>query len=114
MSDDVRSARRTAHSEVVDALAHRGEYFRVLQQTERSQTAVMTIGPGEDAGPAEEHPGDQIIYVVEGEAIVRIAGREHRGGPGTLVTIPAHTRHHVRNPGGVPLFFVTIYTPPVY
>jgi mannose-6-phosphate isomerase-like protein (cupin superfamily) len=105
---------RTTTSEVVDALAHRGEYFRVLQETALSQTAVMTIPPGEDAGPAEEHAGDQILYVVEGEVIVRIAGREHRGGPGTLVTIPARTRHHVANPGSIPLFCITVYTPPAY
>ena len=100
--------------EVVDALAHRGEFFRVLQETARTQTAVMTIGPGEDAGPAEEHAGDQILYVVEGEALVRIGDREHRAGPGSLVTIPARTRHHVRNPGRAPLFFVTVYAPPAY
>jgi mannose-6-phosphate isomerase-like protein (cupin superfamily) len=100
--------------EVVDALAHRGEYFSVLQETERTQAAVMTLGPGEDAGPEEQHPGDQIIYVLEGEAIVRIADREHRAGPGTLVTIPARTRHHVTNPGRGPLFFITIYAPPAY
>ena len=107
-------ARARVSPEVVDALAHRGEYFSVLQQTERSQTAVMTIEPGEDAGPEEQHPGDQIIYVVDGEALVRIADREHRAGPGTLVTIPARTRHHVTNSGRVPLFFITVYTPPVY
>jgi mannose-6-phosphate isomerase-like protein (cupin superfamily) len=110
----VTSRPAKAMEDVVDAFAHRGHYFRVLQQTERSQTAVMTIGPGEDAGPEEQHPGDQIIYVVEGEAIVRIADREHRAGPGALVTIPARTRHHVTNPGRVPLFFVTVYAPPAY
>jgi mannose-6-phosphate isomerase-like protein (cupin superfamily) len=93
---------------VVDALAFRGEFFRVLQQTPRSQTAVMTIGPGQDGGPEEQHAGDQIIYVVEGEALLRIAGREHRAGPGALVTIPARTAHHVSNPGPLPLFFVTV------
>jgi mannose-6-phosphate isomerase-like protein (cupin superfamily) len=108
------SDQRAVLDEVVDVRAHRGAYFRVLQQTARSQTAVMTIDPGEDAGSAEEHAGDQIIYVVEGEAIVRIAAREHRVGPGTLVTIPARTRHSVTNPGRVPLFFVTVYTPPAY
>jgi mannose-6-phosphate isomerase-like protein (cupin superfamily) len=110
----VTSRPAKAMGDVVDAFAHRGHYFRVLQQTERSQTAVMTIGPGEDAGPEEQHPGDQIIYIVEGEAIVRIADREHRAGPGALVTIPARTRHHVTNPGRVPLFFVTVYAPPAY
>ena len=100
--------------EVVDALAHRGHFFRVLQQTTRSQTAVMTIAPGADGGPPEEHDGDQIVYVVEGQAIVSIGGREHHAGPGALVMIPAHTRHHVRNPGTAPLFFVTVYAPPAY
>jgi mannose-6-phosphate isomerase-like protein (cupin superfamily) len=100
--------------DVVDALAHRGRFFRVLQETERSQTAVMTIAPGEDGGPEEEHAGDQIVYVVEGEAIVRIGDKEHRAAAGSLVMIPARSRHHVKNPGLTPLFFVTIYAPPAY
>jgi mannose-6-phosphate isomerase-like protein (cupin superfamily) len=100
--------------DVVDALAHRGQFFRVLQETPRSQTAVMTIEPGADGGPEEEHDGDQILYVVEGEALVRIGAREHKAMAGALVMIPARTRHHVKNPGRVPLFFVTVYAPPAY
>jgi len=100
--------------EVVNALAHRGQFFRVLQETARSQTAVMTIDPGADGGPEEEHAGDQIIYVVEGEAVVRIGDREHTATAGALVMIPARTRHHVRNPGRGRLFFVTAYAPPAY
>ena len=100
--------------DVVDALAHRGRFFHVHQQTERSQTAVMTIAPGEDGGPEEEHVGDQIVYVVEGEALVRIAGKEHRAAAGSLIMIPANTRHYVKNPGRTPLFFVTVYAPPAY
>jgi len=42
----------------------------------------MTIGPGADGGPPEEHDGDQIIYVVEGEALVRIGEREHKAAAG--------------------------------
>jgi len=100
--------------DVVWAPAHRGEFFRVLQQTERSQTAVMTLAPGEDGGPEEEHHGDQVVYVVEGEALVTIAGKEHCARAGSLVMIPARTRHYVRNPGPTPLFFVTVYAPPAY
>jgi mannose-6-phosphate isomerase-like protein (cupin superfamily) len=100
--------------DVVDALAHRGQFFRVLHETARSQTAVMTIDPGADGGPEEMHDGDQIIYVVEGEALVRIGDREHKAAAGALVMIPARTRHHVKNPGRVPLFFVTVYAPPAY
>jgi mannose-6-phosphate isomerase-like protein (cupin superfamily) len=55
---------------VVEIGRFRGRFFEVLQETERSQTAVMTIEPGEDAGPEETHAGDQVVYVVEGEAIL--------------------------------------------
>jgi mannose-6-phosphate isomerase-like protein (cupin superfamily) len=99
----------------LDAVAaHRGAFFRVLQQTSRTQCAVMTIAPGADGGPAEEHGGDQIVYVIEGEAVVTVEDEERRTGPGGLVLIPAGARHHVRNPGRDPLFFLTVYAPPEY
>ena len=43
--------------DVVDVTKHRGEFFRVLQQTKRSQTAVMTIGPGQGAGSKTRRAG---------------------------------------------------------
>jgi mannose-6-phosphate isomerase-like protein (cupin superfamily) len=92
----------------------KGKFFRILQRTSRSQAAVMTIKPGGDAGPEEEHSGDQIIYIVEGEALVRVKDQEYTAGPGTLLTIPARTRHYVKNPGAQPVFFLTVYAPPVY
>jgi len=100
--------------DVIDVFEHRGQFFKVLQETKRSQTTVMTIAPGADAGPEERHEADQIIYVVEGEATVRIGEKEHRAGVGSLVTIAAGTRHHVRNAGRAPLFFLTVYAPPEY
>jgi len=100
--------------EVVSVPSHKGEFFRVLQETERSQTAVMTIAPGADAGPEEEHAGDQILYVLEGKARVRVGDREYDVSPGGLVTIPARTQHRVRSTGAQPLFFLTVYTPPAY
>jgi hypothetical protein len=68
--------------DVVDTRRHRGEFFTVLQQTERTQTAVMTIAPGADGGPEERHGGDQVVYVVEGEAVVRIGGARASRGRG--------------------------------
>jgi mannose-6-phosphate isomerase-like protein (cupin superfamily) len=101
-------------AQVGSILSHRGEFFRVLQQTSRTQAAVMTIAPGADGGPAEAHGGDQVVYVVEGEAVVSVGGREHRAGAGTLITIPAGVEHHVRNPGSTSLFFLSVYAPPEY
>jgi mannose-6-phosphate isomerase-like protein (cupin superfamily) len=101
-------------AQITSLTSHRGAFFRVLQQTDRSQVAVMTIAPGADGGPEEEHDGDQIVYVVEGEALLRVADAEHHVRSGSVVTIPARTRHHVRNPGSSPLFFLTVYAPPEY
>ena len=98
----------------VDVGRYRGRFFQVLQQTERSQTAVMTIEPGEEAGPEEVHAGDQVLFVLEGEAAARVGATEHQVGAGSCVMIPAGTRHHVRNVGAAPLFFPTVYAPPVY
>ena len=106
---------KTREDAQITALAsHRGAFFRVLQQTARSQVAVMTIAAGADGGPEEEHGGDQIVYVIEGEALLRVGDTEHHVRSGTIVTIPARTLHHVRNPGSSPLFFLTVYAPPEY
>jgi mannose-6-phosphate isomerase-like protein (cupin superfamily) len=99
---------------VVRPADHRGDFFRVLHETARSQTAVMTVAPGQDAGPEETHAADQIVYVIEGEAEMRIGPERCVAGPGSLVTIPAGTPHHVKSVGAVPLFFLTVYTPPEY
>ena len=99
---------------LVDIHAYRGRFFEVLQQTERTQTAVMTIAPGQDGGPAETHAGDQIVFVVEGEAIVTVEAIAHQARAGACALIPAGALHHVRNPGPRPLFFLTVYAPPAY
>jgi mannose-6-phosphate isomerase-like protein (cupin superfamily) len=109
-----RALKTSDEVQVASILPHRGAFFRVLQQTARTQCAVMTIAAGADAGPEETHGGDQIVYVVEGEALVRLDGREHHASPGALITIPAGVSHHVRNPGRTPLFFLTVYAPPEY
>ena len=93
---------------------HRGEFFRVLQETARSQTAVMTVAPGQDAGPEETHAADQILYVIEGEAEVRIGEERAERVPGRWSRFPRGPCHHVRSVGAAPLFFLTVYAPPEY
>jgi mannose-6-phosphate isomerase-like protein (cupin superfamily) len=99
---------------VIDVPRHRGQFFEILQETAQSQTAVMTIAPGQDGGPAETHAGDQIVYVIEGEAILTIEGTEHQVRSGACALIPAGALHHVKNPGATPLFFLSVYAPPAY
>lgn len=46
-----------AAATLIDISRFRGRFFAVLQETGRSQTAVMTIEPGRDAPPREEPRG---------------------------------------------------------
>ena len=100
--------------DTADIFKHKGKFFEILQETEKSQSGVMTLGVGRDTGAGDSHPGDQIIYVVEGKAFVRVGEGETVAGPGTLLTIPAGVHHYVRNEGDVPLFILTVYAPRAY
>lgn len=100
--------------EPTDINKAKGDFFRVLGQTDRSQIATMTIEPGKDSGPEELHTGDQIIYIVEGSARTLIGEKTYTLSKNMFAIIPAKTRHHIYNDGAGDLFFLTIYTPPEY
>lgn len=93
---------------------YKGSFFKVLDKTPLSQIGTMTIEKGGDSGPEEIHDGDQIVYVVEGEAEVEINKKKEIMKKGDIVTIPKGSQHHIYNSGESQLFFLTIYTPPQY
>jgi mannose-6-phosphate isomerase-like protein (cupin superfamily) len=96
-------------------LDRRGRFFHVETETELSQTAAMTLAPGEDGGEEPEgHPGDQVLFVAEGEVTVMTAHEEMRAKAGTVVVIPPRTPHRVRNVGLTPALLLCVYTPPAY
>lgn len=100
----------------------RGRFFAVLYTTSRTQAATMTVAPGEEAGPAEVHAGeDQVFLFLDGEAEVKVwergpdqEPRHERVGPGGIVVVPAGMKHWVKSVGREPLFFFTVYGPPAY
>jgi len=98
----------------VDTTKHKGTFFKILQQTDKSQICVMTIRPKNDSGPEEVHDGDQIVYIVEGEADVKIKKEKYQLKTGDIVTIPTGNKHHIYNSGAKDLFFLTMYAPPQY
>src|SRR3569833_529249 len=91
----------------------RGHFFRVETETRLSQTAVMTLRPGVDAGEEEAGlPGDQVLFVAEGEVTVMTAHEEMRARAGMVVVIPPGVRHSVRNSGHTVALLLNVYTPP--
>jgi len=98
----------------IDILEHRGEFFKVLDTTGNSQIAVMTLNPGQDSGPEEKHPGDQMVYVIEGEAEVTIEQQTHRVRMGECIIIPEMAKHHIYNRTDSNVFLMSVYAPPAY
>ena len=71
--------------------------------------ARVEVAPGGVAG-WHTHPGDEISYVMEGEATLMIAGqpsRQVKAGEGFV--IPAGTVHNAKNDGAVATRLVGVY-----
>jgi mannose-6-phosphate isomerase-like protein (cupin superfamily) len=92
------------------------DWFAVLRTTRRSQTAVMTLGPGQATGPEPEaHRGsEQILLLVEGELTAEIGGKRSRVKTGDVVIIPPRVKHRFLNRGDRPAVTFNVYTPPEY
>ncbi len=97
--------------DAVNLFELRGQPFKALCKTPQSTVDVFTLEPGHDPGHEATHKGDQIIYVIEGSAVARIAGEERQVKAGDLVMIPAGTLHTLRTEAQ-PLFALTIMAPP--
>jgi mannose-6-phosphate isomerase-like protein (cupin superfamily) len=95
----VRTRRNTSFREVVSTGPH-------------AQVVVMSIPPAGEIGE-EVHPGvDQVLVFVEGEGMAVLDGQRTTLMPGSLVHVPAGTRHNFLNLGSVDLKLYTVYAPP--
>jgi quercetin dioxygenase-like cupin family protein len=71
--------------------------------------ARVEVAPGAAAG-WHTHPGDEISYVMEGEAMLLIAGLVPRKvAAGEAFVIPAGVVHNAMNHGTVPTKLVGVY-----
>jgi mannose-6-phosphate isomerase-like protein (cupin superfamily) len=92
------------------------EWFKVLQTTPRTQTAVMKLAPGQASGdePEAHKASDQVLLLIEGELAAEIAGVRSRLKAGDVVVIPPRTKHKFTNPGDIPAVTFSVYSPPEY
>ncbi len=100
--------------EPVQVHTWKGEFFKIIQETGNSQIGVMTIAPGKDSGPGDMHTGDQVVYILEGQARVDIKNETFSLEEGMAITIPARTSHRIYNTGASDLFTLNVYAPPAY
>jgi mannose-6-phosphate isomerase-like protein (cupin superfamily) len=92
------------------------EWFEVLQTHERSQTAMMTLGPGDATGDeAEAHAkSDQVLLMLEGELSGEVGAERPSLKKGDVIIIPAGVKHRFTNRGKSAAVTFNVYAPPAY
>ena len=90
--------------------------FSVIASSEASQTAWMTLAPGEASGPKEnEHAqSEQILYLVEGQLDAEIGDRQLTMKPGDSVIVGKGVAHRFTNSGSRDAVTFNVYVPPAY
>jgi mannose-6-phosphate isomerase-like protein (cupin superfamily) len=91
-------------------------WFEVLQTSERAQTAMMKLSPGQSTGEkADAHESsDQVLLVLDGEIYGEIGDETVTCKKNDVVIIPAGVKHRFTNRGNVVAVTFNVYSPPEY
>jgi mannose-6-phosphate isomerase-like protein (cupin superfamily) len=92
------------------------EWFKVLQTSERSQTAVMVLTAG---GHSSEEmnihkKSDQVLLLVEGELQADVGGEKRIMRKGDTCIVSAGTPHRFENRSQGRAVTFNVYSPPEY
>jgi mannose-6-phosphate isomerase-like protein (cupin superfamily) len=92
------------------------DWFEVLQTGERSQTAMMTLAPGDATGDkAEAHEkSDQVLLILDGELTGEVDDQRPHLKKGDVIIIPAGMKHRFVNRANKPAVSFNVYSPPAY
>jgi mannose-6-phosphate isomerase-like protein (cupin superfamily) len=100
------------HADIV-ARAHDNPFFREVVSTgPHAQVVVMTIPADGEIGEETHEHVDQVLVFTEGIGRAELDGERNPIAPGTLVHVPAGTRHNIVNEGPIDLKLYTVYAPP--
>ena len=91
-------------------------FFKVLQTGKKSQTAMMTLRPGQESGPkSNEHPrSEQVLLVLRGSVFAEVGQTKRTLKAGDAVLVPAGAAHRFSNRGKTAAVTFNVYAPPAY
>jgi mannose-6-phosphate isomerase-like protein (cupin superfamily) len=91
-----------------------GREYRILtgQSTGfRSGTHFVGYIPTGAAAPVHYHRYDEVIYVIEGAAVLHIEGEHNPLRAGSSVLLPSRVLHQIENTGDIPFREVAVFVP---
>ena len=70
---------------------------------------VGVIPPGR--APMHSHTYDEVVYVVDGEGVLHLGGRDTPLGPGSCIHLPPLEEHCLENTGPTPMKVLGVFHP---
>lgn len=87
------------------------DFRRVLYTDKNSQLVLMSLLAGEDIGE-EIHDVDQFLRVEKGTGATILDGVSHDINDGSVIIVPAGTKHNIVNTGHDFMKLYSLYMPP--
>lgn len=88
------------------------DFRRVLYTAKQQQLVLMSLAAGEEIGEEVHNDTDQFFRIEQGRGQAVLAGVTHELADGSVVIVPAGTRHNIINTGAELLQLYTLYSPP--
>lgn len=96
----------------IEKLSLENDNFRkVLYTDKNSQLVLMSLLAGEEIGE-EIHDVDQFLRVEKGTGTAILSDIPHDLADGSVIIVPAGTKHNVINTGNSEMKLYTLYMPP--
>ena len=96
----------------IEKLSLENDNFRkVLYTDKNSQLVLMSLLAGEEIGE-EVHDVDQFLRVEKGTGTAILSDISHDITDGSVIIVPAGTKHNVINTGSEAMKLYTLYMPP--
>ena len=96
----------------IEKLSLENTFFRkVLYTDKNSQLVLMSLLPGEEIGE-EIHDVDQFLRVEKGTGKAILSDIPHPLADGSVIIVPASTKHNIINTGKDEMKLYTLYMPP--
>ena len=87
------------------------EFLARTADTPRFNFSIIEIAAGRDLESHVHEEEDDAFYILEGEMIFTVEGKDVPAPPGTFVLVPPGIEHAFHNKGATPVRMLNIHAP---